>query len=91
MLYLGCGRSDLLLSSEPGARVLLLGGEPFDEEIVMWWNFVARSGEEIETARAQWSSGDGFGRVAGAGDPTPAPNLPPGTLRPGGRVRRRRS
>ncbi len=24
------------------ARVMLLGGEPFEEKIVMWWNFVAR-------------------------------------------------
>ena len=26
---------------------MLLGGEPFGEEIVMWWNFVGRSHDEI--------------------------------------------
>lgn len=88
MLYLGCGRRDLRVASEPGARVLLLGGEPFEEEIVMWWNFVARSGEEIAAARGSWMDGSGFGMVADAGDRTPAPALPPGTLKPGGRVRR---
>jgi redox-sensitive bicupin YhaK (pirin superfamily) len=84
MLYLGCGRSDLRLASVAGARVLLLGGEPFDEQIVMWWNFVARTGEEISTARQEWSDGDRFGTVLDSDAPLPAPPLPPGTLKPGG-------
>lgn len=88
MLYLGCGRRDLRLTSEPGARLLLLGGEPFEEEIVMWWNFVARSGEEIAAARESWMNSAAFGAVADAGVRTPAPALPAGTLKPGGRVRR---
>jgi redox-sensitive bicupin YhaK (pirin superfamily) len=88
MLYLGCGRRDFRLRSEAGARVLLLGGEPFAEQIVMWWNFVARSGEEIATARDGWMSGEQFGTVSDAGDPLPAPPMPPGTLKPGGSVRR---
>lgn len=88
MLYLGCGRRDLRLRSGPGARALLLGGEPFDEQIVMWWNFVARSSEEIADARAAWADGDRFGVVTGYdGDPLPAPPLPPGRLKPGGRTR----
>jgi len=88
MLYLGCGRRELRLRSETGARVLLLGGEPFAEQIVMWWNFVARTGEEISAAREQWMSGEQFGVVAGGGDPLPAPELPPGNLKPGGSRRR---
>jgi redox-sensitive bicupin YhaK (pirin superfamily) len=88
MLYLGCGRRELRLASEPGARVLLLGGEPFEEEIVMWWNFVARTGDEIAAARESWMDGSRLGVVAEAGDRTRAPSLPPGTLKPGGRVRR---
>jgi redox-sensitive bicupin YhaK (pirin superfamily) len=87
MLYLGSGRSELRLASAAGARSLLLGGEPFDERIVMWWNFVARSGEEIEVARDQWLAGEQFGQVTGAGEPTPAPVMPAGTLKAGGRVR----
>ena len=88
MLYLGCGRRDLRLRSAAGARALLLGGEPFDEQIVMWWNFVARTSEEIATARDAWAGGDLFGVVAGYdGDPLPAPPLPAGRLKPGGRIR----
>ena len=88
MLYLGCGRSDLRLrAAGGGARVLLLGGVPFEEQIVMWWNFVARSNEEIAEARAQWTNAARFGVVRGAGDPLAAPPLPPGRLKPGGRVR----
>jgi redox-sensitive bicupin YhaK (pirin superfamily) len=87
MLYLGCGRRDLRLRSASGARVLLLGGEPFADQIVMWWNFVARSGDEVATAREQWTAGARFGAVAGGGDPLAAPPLPPGRLKPGGAVR----
>jgi redox-sensitive bicupin YhaK (pirin superfamily) len=87
MLYLGCGRSDLLLSSSGDAEVLLLGGEPFGEEILMWWNFVARSNEEIVQARDQWHDGARFGTVRGAGARLAAPPLPPGALRPGGAAR----
>jgi redox-sensitive bicupin YhaK (pirin superfamily) len=88
MIYLGCGRRDLRLSSDSGARVLLLGGAPFEEQIVMWWNFVARSNDEIVAARAAWTAGDTFGDVPGYdGYRLPAPDLPPGELRPGGAVR----
>ena len=88
MLYLGCARHDLRVRSEHGARLLLLGGEPFAEQIVMWWNFVARTGEEIADAREEWMTGTRFGAVAGAGDPLVAPSLPAGGLKPGGSVRR---
>jgi quercetin 2,3-dioxygenase len=87
MLYLGAARRDLRLSTPTGARALLLGGEPFAEQIVMWWNFVARSGDEVAAAREQWMTGTRFGAVAGAGDPLAAPPMPPGRLKPGGSVR----
>jgi redox-sensitive bicupin YhaK (pirin superfamily) len=87
MLYLGCSRRDLRMSGA-GARLMLLGGEPFAEQIVMWWNFVARSNDEIVTARAEWADGAVFGDVTGYdGSRLPAPPLPPGRLRPGGAVR----
>jgi hypothetical protein len=38
---------------------MLLGGEPFPEPVTMWWNFVARSRDEIESARQSWMSNDG--------------------------------
>jgi quercetin 2,3-dioxygenase len=87
MLYLGAARRDLRLTSSPGARVLLLGGEPFAEQIVMWWNFVARSSEEIAEAREQWMVASRFGTVVGGGERLAAPPMPPGRLKPGGSVR----
>jgi redox-sensitive bicupin YhaK (pirin superfamily) len=88
MLYLGCGRSSLRVASQPGARAMLLGGAPFEERIVMWWNFVARSNDEIVRAREDWASGAAFGDVAGYdGYRLPAPDLPPVRLKPGGAAR----
>lgn len=67
---------------------MLLGGEPFEEEIVMWWNFIGRSHEEIEEARKAWTNESRFGEVKGyAGTRLPAPDLPPVALKPRGRVR----
>jgi quercetin 2,3-dioxygenase len=87
MLYLGCGRRDLRLHAAAGARVLLLGGAPFEDQILMWWNFVARDHDEIEAARAEWMNQERFGVVRDAGAPLPAPPLPAGRLRPRGRER----
>ncbi|MGW0315919.1 pirin family protein [Streptomyces flavidovirens] len=88
MLYLGCGRTDLPLRADSDAGLMLLGGEPFEEELVMWWNFVGRSHEEIEQARKDWMEGTRFGEVHGyAGGRLPAPDLPPVVLKPRGRVR----
>ena len=54
----------------------------------MWWNFVGRTQEDIKQAREDWMSGSGFGEVKGyAGDPLPAPELPPTPLKARGRVR----
>ncbi len=64
------------------ARLLLLGGTPFEEDILMWWNFVGRTHAEVVEARAEWQAGlvvgsRRFGRVDGyAGRPLPAPELP---------------
>jgi redox-sensitive bicupin YhaK (pirin superfamily) len=88
MIYLGCARRDLSLAATDGARLMLLGGVPFEEEIVMWWNFVARSNDEIVAAREAWLAGETFPDVAGYdGYRLPAPELPPGRLKPGGAVR----
>jgi len=89
LLYLGSDRTALPVSATEPARVLLLGGEPFAEEIVMWWNFVARSHDEIVAARDEWMAGaDRFGAVHGyAGDRLPAPPLPGTRLKPRGRTR----
>ncbi|KUI45885.1 pirin [Mycobacterium sp. GA-1199] len=68
------------------ARLVLLGGPPFPEELVMWWNFVGRSHDDIAAYRRQWEDGDErFGAVQGyrgAVTRLPAPPLPNATLRP---------
>jgi quercetin 2,3-dioxygenase len=62
--YLGRGRSELSLDVREPTRAMLLGGEPFDEPILMWWNFVARNRAEIDAAYTSWASQDDrFGRV----------------------------
>lgn len=62
--YLGVGRAGATLESARGGRALLLGGPPFPERILMWWNFVARQPEEIAAARADWEQRRRFGEVA---------------------------
>jgi redox-sensitive bicupin YhaK (pirin superfamily) len=75
--YLGRGRDELALTAGEPTRVLLLGGEPFGEPILMWWNFVARSRLEITAAYEQWRADDGrFGAVRSALDRIPAPAPP---------------
>jgi quercetin 2,3-dioxygenase len=77
LLYLGTGRAELNVHSGSGARLFLLGGQPFAEPLVMWWNFVARTHEEILEAREDWMAGRRFGTVTGyAGQPLPAPAMP---------------
>ncbi|MFJ5234849.1 pirin family protein [Kitasatospora sp. NPDC088391] len=88
LLYLGCGRRELPLRARTDASVLLLGGEPFEERLVMWWNFVGRSAEEIARARTEWMEGSLFGEVHGYdGVRLAAPELPPVPLKPRGRMR----
>lgn len=75
--YLGAGRSALDVQALPGTRFLLIGGEPFQEELLMWWNFVGRTHDEVAQARADWEAqaaladdaacGARFGLVAGHG------------------------
>ena len=89
LLYLGSGRSDLTIEAPADARVFLIGGEPFADELVMWWNFVARSHEEIVAARTDWQRGRRFGVVEGfEGDRLPAPEMPTTRLMPRGRAGR---
>ncbi|TVT27573.1 pirin family protein [Amycolatopsis rhizosphaerae] len=86
--YAGPGPARLELAN-PGdepARMLVLGGTPFTEAIVMWWNFLGRSHEEIAEFRQAWEEGsEQFGRVEGyRGSPQrlPAPKLPNGRITP---------
>jgi hypothetical protein len=64
LLYLGDGRHGVQLDLAEGSRILLLGGRPMAEEILMWWNFVGRDRAEMEQAKDDWASDSGrFGPV----------------------------
>jgi quercetin 2,3-dioxygenase len=63
--FLGCGRSELSIAARSAATAILIGGLPLGDPIVMWWNFVARSHQEIAAAREAWERGERFGEVAG--------------------------
>jgi len=89
-LAAGTTRIRLENTGDTAARVLLLGGEPLGEQIVMWWNFIGRTHDEVAAFRAQWQAEviDGtdaagrFGRVDYDGAALPAPLLPNVRLKP---------
>jgi len=58
LLYLGANRPNLRIRSQHGGRVIMLGGQPFAEDIVMWWNFIGRSHQEIVEFRSAWERRD---------------------------------
>lgn len=93
LAFLGMQREALTIEVGPqGARMVLLGGTPFEEPIVMFWNFVGRSHDEVAAARADWEADAAlplddprrrFGTVPGHGDDRiPAPGLPNVKLTP---------
>ncbi len=69
LLYLPIGRSQLELGNAKPARLILIGGRPFTETILMWWNLVARTPAEIAAARNDWEHGKRFGIVRGYDGP----------------------
>jgi quercetin 2,3-dioxygenase len=76
LYYLGANRADARFTSRSGGRLLVIGGPPFPETILMWWNFVARTPQEIADARTDWEAGRRFGDVSGYSGPRlAAPSL----------------
>jgi redox-sensitive bicupin YhaK (pirin superfamily) len=81
LLYIPTGRHETPVAAPADSTLLLLGGVPLGEGLLMWWNFVARTPEEIAAATAAWRAGE-FGPVGGyQGDPLPAPPLDAAMLR----------
>ncbi len=75
LLYLPTGLEAAPVAAQSGTTLFLLGGVPLGEQLLMWWNFVARTPEEIAAATARWRAGE-FGPVGGyRGEPMPAPAL----------------
>ncbi|MCW2598803.1 MAG: Pirin domain protein [Frankiales bacterium] len=83
LVHVGTGQDALQLSGED-SRVMVLGGEPLGEPLVLWWNFVCRTGEEVAQAREDWAQeSDRFGKVEGYhGLRLEAPPLGPARLLP---------
>ncbi|MGQ0464611.1 MAG: pirin family protein [Sporichthyaceae bacterium] len=91
IVFVPRGRRQIVLSAPTDARLLILGGEPLGEQILMWWNFVGRSHDEIVDFRATWQRereelrGGRFGDFPSAWTSTlPAPPMPTTQLRPRG-------
>ena len=77
LLYLPPGHDIADLWTTAPARMLLLGGTPFTDGLLMWWNFIGRDKADIARYTRDWNEGRGFGEVRGyPGSPLVAP-LPP--------------
>ncbi|MEI8066330.1 MAG: pirin family protein [Actinomycetes bacterium] len=85
--YLPTTIDSVSIETRSPARILMLGGVPFPEEIIMWWNFIGRTHEEIIQMRQDWESGSSrFPTFAdGLGERIPAPVMPNIRLAPRGR------
>lgn len=74
LAYLGLGRDEVGLATEVATQMFLLGGEPFPDELAMWWNFVGRDRDELRRAREDWAADHPrFGPVASRLDRIDAP------------------
>lgn len=83
LAYLAPGARSVVLQCGAAAHCVLVGGMPFDENILLWWNFVARTQDEIIAATADWNAGRSFGEVRGSpSHPLVAPDPAGLRLRP---------
>ncbi|EGD57633.1 pirin family protein [Novosphingobium nitrogenifigens DSM 19370] len=69
--------TQVVLSSEQGARLMLVGGEPLPEKRYIYWNFVSSRPDRIEQAKDDWRN-DRFARVPGEHEFIPLPAEVPG-------------
>jgi redox-sensitive bicupin YhaK (pirin superfamily) len=57
LIYLPAGDVGVTIRAHHrGTEALLIGGAPFDEHLVMWWNFIGRSHSEIVEMRTLWNN-----------------------------------
>ena len=84
MQYLETGHQNLTISASEDSTLILLGGVPLGEKLLMWWNFIGRSHHEIVEMRRAWNAREPrFGEVSDKiGGWIPAPELPNLELRP---------
>ena len=89
LVYFESGQSEIKISVKTKTKLVLIGGEPFKEQLVMWWNFIARSHAEIKQMRLMWNDeenrqtgSDNFGVFEDeVGSWIPAPEMPNVQLR----------
>lgn len=76
LLYLGTNRNSITLGAKEASQIILIGGEPFAEKIMLYWNFVARNTEEVREYIKLWHDTNHFGTVEGYdGEPLRSPEL----------------
>lgn len=78
LLYLATGHTSVTINCDAATRILMIGGAPFKEDILVWWNFVARTQAEVEQARSDWvAKSPRFGMISDptAGEWLTAPSL----------------
>ena len=76
LIYLPEGGTSVQVQCGPDSRFILLGGEPYEGGVLIWWNIVGQSQEEIEGFLANWNRGEGFGEpVASPLPPLVAPKM----------------
>ena len=71
---------EIVLEAPAGARLMLIGGEPFPEPRRIQWNFVSTSEDRIEQAKADWRAGR-FAAVPDEHEFIPLPDDPPPPVR----------
>lgn len=76
------GRPEVRLSCGSATKIVLIGGAPFDEALVLAWNWVVRTAQEAERARSMWARGEGYGDLSVFGDRQriSSPPLAPGLV-----------
>ncbi|OTG85146.1 pirin family protein [Acinetobacter sp. ANC 4648] len=83
MVVLEPGLKEIEVQLHQGSRLLLLGGEPFESPILLWWNFVGRTQEELSIARAQWMNQEPrFGNIPDYEGPRLEAPVLPDRMRP---------
>lgn len=78
LCVLCCGHKSLTLNAKKGTRILLIGGEPFAENVTIWWNYVGHSKEYISKAQQDWhAEAERFGEIENPNAPRmPGPEVP---------------
>lgn len=80
MIYFPAGKKSIEIQGSPESKIILLGGEPFEEPFIMWWNFIGRTHDEIVEMRTDWESrnkrfGSFEDQIGGSISAPPMPNL----------------